>query len=114
MEIKGQVIKIMPVMTGEGANGEWRKQDVVINPPGEYSKPVAVTMWNDKIVSLTEGQTVTASINIESREYDGKWYTNIKAWKIVVEGGEPARAPAPAPAATSTPAQVQQDDDLPF
>jgi len=126
MELKGKVIKLLPIQTGTSARGEWRKQEFILEIPGNFPKQVCLYMWGDAIdsASLTEGIDVTASIDIESREYNGKWYTNVRAWKIEKQVsapqstmGEPASGPAPA-APFSEPRLVdlasEEEDDLPF
>ena len=86
MEIKGKVTSVGAVQKGQGKKGEWQKQTVVVETEGQYPKNVALTLWNDKVGSATYGEAITASIDIESREFNGKWYTEVKAWKI--DGGE--------------------------
>ena len=88
MEIKGKVISVGPVQKGQGKKGEWQKQIFVIETEGQYPKQAAITLWNDKVGSVTFDETVTASIDIESKEFNGKWYTEVKAWKVDVLGVE--------------------------
>ena len=82
MEIKGKVVSVSPVQTGMGKKGEWKKQVFVLNTGGEHPKDVAITLWGDNVSSVTFDEQITASIDIESREYNGKWYTDVKGWKI--------------------------------
>lgn len=82
LKVSGKILSILPIQSGQGQNGEWKKQDVVIETEGQWPKKICVSFWNDKISdSFREGQPLTAHINIESREYNGKWYTDVKAWK---------------------------------
>ena len=55
--------------------------------PGQYPKKVCISIWGDKLegVTLKQGQSYEISFDIESREYNGRWYTDVKAWKIVPE-----------------------------
>jgi len=88
MEIKGKVKSVLPVESGEGKNGkEWKRQDFIIEfMDGDYSKILALTARAEntlKAVSdLKSGMDVKVQFNIESREYNGKYYTNATAWKI--------------------------------
>ena len=88
MEIKGKVKSVLPVESGEGKNGkEWKRQDFIIEfMDGEYSKILALTARTDNALNIASklkaGQDVTVQFNIESREYNGKYYTNATAWKI--------------------------------
>ena len=84
MELKGKIVKLLPVQTGTSSRGEWRKQEFIIESTGPYAKQACIYAWGDKVdeFKLVEGEQITASIEIESREYNGKWYTNVKAWKV--------------------------------
>lgn len=83
MEVKGKVVKILGITTGKGASA-WRKQDFILETEGTYPKKVAMAVWGDKIeqFNLKEGQRITADIEIESREYNNKWYTDVKVFKL--------------------------------
>lgn len=127
MELKGKIIKLLPTQSGTSARGEWRKQEFVIEPSGPYPKPACLYVWGDKIdeFKLVEGEEITASIEIESREYNEKWYTNVKAWKVSRDSGQSQQEPVAgvfdnaAPASPfSEPKLVDlssdEDDGLPF
>ena len=122
MEINGLVYKILPVQNGTSARGEWQKREIIIEQPDEFNRKVCVTFFGDKAAeaaNLREGDKVSISINIESREYNGRWYTNVNAWRI---NQAPAAAAAPsAPAVEEAPftepampATADDVDDLPF
>ena len=84
-----------------------------------------MNVWGeDKVRDLDKyqvGDKVKISFNLSSREYNGRWYTDVRAWRI-----EPAGAAQPAPQfAPATPAAAPMptaddmstplsDDDLPF
>ena len=89
MEVQGKVIAILAEEGGEGKNGPWKKQCFVIETGDKYPKKIAFDLWNDKIdeFKIVEGETVTVSINIESREYNGRWFTNVTGWKVESETG---------------------------
>jgi len=122
MEISGRIVKILPEVTGEGKNGPWKKQDFVIETEEQYPKKVCITVWGDKIdlKSFTENDAVTVSINIESREYNERWYTDVKAWRVVkssVSSGLPGfETPQPEsePPDFIDAADSDTGDDLPF
>jgi hypothetical protein len=126
MEIKGRLVKILEPLTGMGKNGEWRKQDFVIELDGTYPKKVCFTSWGDKIniadlmakSVMVDGAMIKVHFDAESREYQGKWFTNLVAWKIDAGDDSGVSAPAPMP-----PMEVYQSDmdmssfekdDLPF
>lgn len=86
MEFEGTVFKVMPPVSGTSSKGAWRKQDVVFEMSGEFGRKICVTFFGDRsedASALKEGDAATVSVNVESREYNGKWYTDVKAWKIV-------------------------------
>jgi hypothetical protein len=127
MEIKGKVVHLMPLQTGEGKNGTWKKQDFVIETDAQYPKKVCISAWGDKFDEnlLTVGRDINVSFDVESREYNTKWYTDLKAWRIeAADGGSPAGGNsggsslppppmAPLPTGTFT-ADDNGNGDLPF
>ena len=82
--ITGEVIDVLQEESGQGKNGTWRKQQFVVEVPGQYPKQVAIIQWGDNIdkFGVTKGETLTAHVDIQSREYNGRWYTDVKAWKV--------------------------------
>jgi single-stranded DNA-binding protein len=89
MEFEGVVYRKLPEVTGTSAKGAWKKQDVVFELPTEFSRKICVTFFGDRAddaAALQEGDAVVVSVNVESREYNGKWYTDVKAWKIARKG----------------------------
>lgn len=124
MELSGKVFKALPVESGEGKNGPWKKQQIVIESDsnGKYPKKVAVTFWGDltENEAFVEGKDVSVEFDVESREYNGRWYTDVKAWRINrtdsnSSSSNASSAETTAPAYTETDAPAAQiDDDLPF
>ena len=89
MQINGKITNLLPLQTGQGKNGEWKKQEFIIETGGQYPKKVCVTAWGktvDYVPSI--GTEVNVSFDIESREYNGKYYTEVKAFKIETVGGK--------------------------
>ena len=86
MEILGTLIKILPIESGQkNGGGEWSSQTIIVEQEGQYPKPVAVTLFGDKINLLNGIQIndkLNVSVNVESREYNGKYFTKVNAWKI--------------------------------
>lgn len=122
MEFEGVVYKVLEPVKGTSARGEWTKQEVVFELPGEFSRKVCVSFWGDKAqdgASLKKGETVSVSVNIESREYNGRWFTEVRAWRVVRKSAAvpmPEAAPMPefVPAADTEPFKSDPVDDLPF
>ncbi len=84
MEITGKIIRVLPEKSGQSARGGWRKQEYILETQGQYPKTVCFMAWGDKIdeFGIREGQELEVSIDIESREYNERWYTDVKAWKV--------------------------------
>lgn len=125
MEFEGTVYKILPLTKGTSARGEWQRQDVVFEMnEGSFTRKICVTFFNkpDDVAHLREGAAYTVSVNIESREYNGRWYTDVRAWRLQPKPQESVAAPtAPMPdlppigeepTYASTP--NSEVDDLPF
>ncbi|MGK7394212.1 MAG: DUF3127 domain-containing protein [Candidatus Cyclobacteriaceae bacterium M3_2C_046] len=116
MDISGKIVQILDLQTGKGRNGEWKKQDFILETEDQFPKKICITLWQDKIdqFALQAGQKVKAFIDIESREFNGKWYTNVKAWNIEnLDGGSSAPAQnEPYPFDMNEP--PSPEDELPF
>ncbi len=116
LKIKGRIIKILSIESGTSKAGkEWKKQGFVIDTGAQYNPEVCFSLFgDDKIAMLRnfgEGQEVEVAFNISSREFNGKYYHNIDAWKINTAGQATEGGAAPAPAIDDAPAEY---DDLPF
>ncbi len=122
MEFEGTVVSVLPVVKGTSARGEWMKQEVIFDQPGEFNRKVCVGFWGDKAQeagTLRPGEVVAVSANVESREYNGRWYTEVRAWRMPRKAaGEPAPGPGALPPldafAPEAPAASKEVDDLPF
>ncbi|HEY9123557.1 MAG TPA: DUF3127 domain-containing protein [Bacteroidales bacterium] len=119
MQLTARLINVLPLQTGNGKNGQWRKQDIIVETDGQYPKKVCIAIWGDKIneSQLQVGNLLKIDFDVESREFNGKWYTDCKAWKIEIAGGsqsEPSDWQA-APITEEPPMGVGAPvDDLPF
>ncbi|MFI3324295.1 MAG: DUF3127 domain-containing protein [Rikenellaceae bacterium] len=129
MEFEGTVFEILPAASGTSARGEWQRQEVVFEMmDGQYARKVVVTFFNKEaeVKALVKGQSYTVSINLESREYNGRWYTNVNGWRVqskqaaapAVEATTASMPPMPsAPIATEPSygsSAAEEVDDLPF
>ncbi len=119
MEITGKITNKLPLQEGQGKNGTWKKQYYVLEQPGQYAKKVCFSLWGDKVDSfpMNVGDEVKVSIDIESREYNERWYTDVKAWKVErASAGTGTHDNAEPMHATSLPdsTPAKENDDLPF
>ena len=89
MELEGKIIQINPLQSGEGKNGTWKKQEFIVETKSQYPKKVCITAWGDKIDQFNLGQNedVKVFIELESREFNSRWYTDVRAWKVEKVGG---------------------------
>lgn len=135
LELEGRIARKFNVQTGTSARGAWSKQEFILEyQEGNFPTQVCLNVWGDEKVRELDkyqvGDKVKVAFNLSSREYNGRWYTDVRAWRI-----EPASAPAPAPAQSYNYAQSAgsysaptgapmpsaddmstplSDDDLPF
>ena len=114
LEIKGKITNILDVETGESKAGKsWSKQVFVVDTGAQYNPEVAMEVFGAEkieqiIAPLSVGQEITASINISSREYNGRYFHNISTWKVTVNGSD-----APAPKGLND-SDADQDEEPPF
>jgi len=124
MNITGKVTQVLNLEQGVGkASGkEWRKQTFVLSvfySDNERESLVPLTLWGDKCGSVPRvGQQVTVDFDINGREYNGKWYVELKAWRVTPADAGAAPAPSPmqnAPQGNQwqTVAQAQQNGTMP-
>ena len=141
MEIQGKIVQILPLQSGVGkASGkEWKKQEFVLETlESQFPRKICFNLWGDLIdrTALQVGEDVTVQVDLESREYNGRWYTDVKGWRVdrglvsiqnvgAVSAPAPQTGysqPAPAPFGGVTPPTVSAapqevpagGDDFPF
>lgn len=136
MEIKGRIIAALPPRSGVSQKGtQWQVNEYVIEETGvQYPKKVAFEVFGDRIqqLNIQNGVEYTISFDIDAREYNGRWFNSVRAWKAVPVQATQSVAPAPQqevfkdpfPPATAAPsssapvstgADTEDDmDSLPF
>lgn len=139
MEFTGRIIKALEQRTGVSSRtgNPWKMQDFVIEETvGQFPKRMVFNVFGEENLNrfnIQEGQEVTVSFDINAREYNGRWYNDIRAWNVVAAtpaapiATQPAAQPvaaaqpaAPFPPAEQAPAQntfeatPNEGDDLPF
>lgn len=121
--IEGKIFAILPETKGMSAKGEWVSQDFVLKTEEDYPKNICFTIFGaDKIkeANIRVGDVVSIGVNIESREFKGRWYTSIKAWSVKKKSEARQQQSKPTPPPSSKPKQnyasTSQDDTdtLPF
>lgn len=119
MEVKGKIIQKLPPQKGTSKSGkEWFKQQYVLETIENFPKKVFFDFFGERATQypLEPGDTIVLSFDIESREYNGKWYTDIRGWKAEKVAPETAaqqpNAPVQNPATDFTAGNGQ--DEIPF
>lgn len=114
MDFEVTVNMLLPLVTGQSARGEWKKQEVIFDLPGEFNRKLCVGFWNDRAMdaaALRPGDRVALSVNVESREYNGRWYTEVRAWRmnrLEAQAGAAAQGGGAYPPADVAPMGAQQ------
>lgn len=143
MDITGKVIAILPARSGVSARtgNQWMTQEYVIEVPGNFPRKMVFNIFGEDRIrqfNIQAGEEITVQFDIDAREYQGRWFNDIRAYNIIrgqmaqtvpaattIPGGAPAATPfppqqnaAPAAAAPFPPAQEPAGenaaDDLPF
>lgn len=132
MEISGKIIAKLPLQEGvaKASGRNWKKQEYVLETHDSFPRKVKFDFFGERVdqYPLEIGEEVTVSYDLESREFNGRWYTDVRAWKAdkgmapaatasaqqmaSVNAPDPFGAPAPQPGAFASPENAQ--DDLPF
>jgi len=88
MQITGQLKKVLNPETGTTKSGkEWKRQAFLLEyQDGNFTKQVSIQAKSEAVINLISslriGDTVTCDINVESREWNDKFYTDVTAWKV--------------------------------
>lgn len=86
--VTGRVIRILPLQSGDSKRkpGEkWHKGGFVIETSEQYPRMICFTVWGEDRINqfnLREGEDVTVKFNVSSREYQGRWYTDVEAYSL--------------------------------
>ena len=123
MEITGKIIAVLPERGGVSKTGnEWKMQEYVLETHEQFPKKLCFNVFGaDKIAqfNIQAGDELTVSFDINAREYNGRWYNDIRAWRV--ERGAAPAAAAETPVINAPKVEVpdfskgaNDPDDLPF
>lgn len=86
MELIAKLVKKLPQEVGQGKNGQWIKGAFVVETEEEFPKKVHFNVWGENMVkaldSIKEDDQIKVYFSVESREYNERWYTDLKAYRI--------------------------------
>lgn len=134
MELQGKIIAALPPRSGVSANGtQWQVNTYVIETAGDYPRKMAFEVFGaDKVekFNIQLNEELVVSFDIDAREYQGRWFNSIRAWKVERPNAGQAMQPTAQPSAFAGPfppaqqqtqqqqapaqQQGQPNDDLPF
>ena len=124
MDITGTVIQILPEQRFNGKNGEVVKNQFVIEHGGQYKKKAVFSVLGEdkwKQMNFAEGADVQVSFDIDAREWNGKWFGELMAWRVQIVGEQQQQQQATAAPNAKKEEQAvvsqgdsQGSDDLPF
>lgn len=134
MEISGKIIQKLPLQSGESKTSgkPWQLQSYILETQEQYPRKICFEIFGEQRIKDNPceiDELVTVSFDLESREFNGRWYTSVRAWKVqqgIADGAAAAAAPAAAAAAqpaqpmaatnveTFDPSAGESTDDLPF
>ncbi|MDY6277406.1 MAG: DUF3127 domain-containing protein [Bacteroidales bacterium] len=117
-EIEGRLTGKLAVQSGRSSKGDWARQDFLLEvQDGNFPSTVCFSLWGaDRVKELEKyqvGDTVKVSFNPVSREYNGKWYTDLRAWRLS-GAASAASAPVPPPPSAEDIPAADFGEDLPF
>lgn len=117
MEIVGKIIQKLPEQSGVSkAGNNWKKQEYILETQEAYPKKVCFHFFGDRAdqFPLEEGKVYTISFDINSREFNGRWYTDISGWKAEeVQEGAIAQPESAGYAAAPAPVSDQASESAP-
>lgn len=116
MDIVGKIIQVLPLQEGIGKTGNtWKVQGYVLETQEQYPRKVQFEVFGEDRIKnnmCNVDDIVTVSFDIESREFNGRWYTSIRAWRVqqgvVTAEAAPAAQPAAPAAQPAQPVQPAQ------
>lgn len=84
MYIQAKVLRLFDIQTGQSARGSWKKRDFLVETIAKLPRKINLSLRGEAVdqFKFNVGDALKISIDIESREYNNRWYTEVKAWKI--------------------------------
>ena len=87
MQFKGKIIEALPVVTGQGARGQWVKQGFVLEyEPGQYPKSIAFDVFGDERLQkfrISVGEELICDIDFKAvKGRNGGTFNSVDCWNV--------------------------------
>jgi hypothetical protein len=86
LDVTGRIVQVLDLQTGTSARGDWKKQEFILETEEQYPRKICISLWGDRINDIAgiqlNKELITVSVALESREFNGRWYTDVRGWKI--------------------------------
>lgn len=120
LELEGKIKMKLAPQSGQSARGQWVRQDFVVEyPDGNFTSEACFSAWGqervDELGKFGVGASVKVSFNVKAREYSGRWYNDLRVWRIsAVQASAPqVEAPQAAPVMAGNAAPPPSFSDMP-
>ncbi|WP_455671685.1 DUF3127 domain-containing protein [Phocaeicola sp.] len=117
MELTGRVIAVLEARGGVSKAGNaWKSQEYVIETHDQYPKKMCFDVWGEDRIrdfNIQPGEELKVHFDVDAREWQGRWFNSLRAWKVEHVGATNIAQPAPQPM-PAAPVDVQGNDGLPF
>jgi hypothetical protein len=86
LDVTGRIVQLLELQTGVSARGDWKKQEFILETEEQYPRKICISLWGDRINDIAgiqlSKEIITVSVTLESREFNGRWYTDVKGWRV--------------------------------
>jgi hypothetical protein len=86
LDVVGKIVQVLDLQTGTSVRGDWKKQEFILETEEQYPRKICISLWGDRINDIAGvqigGELITVSVTLESREFNGRWYTDVRGWRI--------------------------------
>ena len=127
MEITGKIKVVCPAKTGvsQKSGNAWKSQDFVVETEGDHPESCVFSVFGEDKISefnLQVGELITVSINLDAREYNGRWFNSLRAWRVMKaaqnntasQSAQQNAQPTQQVQKTAPVTSQEPDDQLPF
>lgn len=118
MELTGKVIAALPERSGVSQRGEWKSQEFVIEyQEGQYARHLCFTVFGAERLqrfNIQTGQTVLVAFDIDAHEWNGRWFTDVRAFDVRLADSNVSPQPVSSPEVGKSSPVVDANPQAPF